>query len=58
MKPNDPRDTMAESLLIVSPREAILAKTQGVIAVALHADAVDYRVGAGAKRLAAQATAE
>jgi hypothetical protein len=42
----------------VSPREAIQARTRGAIAVAELSHAQDVHVGAGAKRLAAQATTE
>jgi hypothetical protein len=41
-----------------SPRAAIEAKARGAIDVALHANEVDYHLGAGAKRLASQVTAE
>lgn len=43
---------------VASPRDAVEAKTRGAIEIALRADQVDYHVGAGAKRLAAQATIE
>src|SRR3954451_13960638 len=42
----------------ISPREAIEARTRGAIDVAELSHARDVHVGAGAKRLAAQATTE
>src|SRR4051794_8861956 len=42
----------------ISPQAHIEAKTRGVIEIALRADQVNFRVGAGVKRLAAEAAAE
>ena len=41
-----------------SPKEIIEARSRGAIEHAIHADERDLHVGAGAKRLAAQATTE
>jgi hypothetical protein len=42
----------------LSPQAHIEAKARGVIEIALRADEVNFRVGAGVKRLAAEAAAE
>lgn len=51
-------ETAARNQSTEGALEAIRAKAAGAIEVALHAHDVDYHVGAGAKRLASQVTAE